>query len=62
MDIVTDELHKVIDEYNKLAPENKDWQILLEASKIEVDLLTKELEEIKMQLNNTRKSPNHYSI
>ena len=24
-DIITDELHKFIDEYNKLAQENKNW-------------------------------------
>ncbi|KAH0665666.1 hypothetical protein KY285_026872 [Solanum tuberosum] len=43
--MVADELQKVIDEYNKIAQEKKDWQVLLEASQIEVDLLTKELEE-----------------
>ncbi|KAH0765629.1 hypothetical protein KY285_001500 [Solanum tuberosum] len=38
---------KVIDEYNKIAQEKKDWQILLEASQIEVDFLEEELEEEK---------------
>ena len=60
--MVIDELHKVIDEYNKLAQEKKDWQILLEASQIEVDLLTEELEEVKMQLNSIRQSPSHSSV
>ncbi|XP_015158901.1 uncharacterized protein [Solanum tuberosum] len=45
LDMVADELQKVIDEYNKIAQEKKDWQILLEASQIEVDLLIEELEE-----------------
>ncbi|KAH0636478.1 hypothetical protein KY289_036393 [Solanum tuberosum] len=61
LDMVTYELQKVIDEYNKLAQEKKDWQILLEASQIEVNLLTKELEEIKLQLNSIRKSLSHSS-
>ncbi|KAH0725399.1 hypothetical protein KY284_001264 [Solanum tuberosum] len=39
---------KVIDEYNKIAQEKKDCQILLEVSPIEVDLLLEELEEAKM--------------
>lgn len=30
--MIIDELHKVIDEYNKIAQAKKDWQILLEAS------------------------------
>ena len=59
LDMVIDELKKVINEYNKLAQEKKDWQILLEAIQIEVGLLTEDLEEIKMQLNNIRKSPSH---
>ncbi|KAH0755142.1 hypothetical protein KY290_025412 [Solanum tuberosum] len=61
LDMVADELQKVIDEYNKIAQEKKDWQVLLEASQIEVDLLMEELEELKMQLNNIRKSPSHSS-
>ncbi|XP_049365262.1 uncharacterized protein LOC125830085 [Solanum verrucosum] len=60
--MVIDELQKVIDEYNKIAQEKKDRQILLEASQIEVDLLEEELEEVKMQLNNIRKSPSHSSV
>lgn len=59
LDMVADELQKVIDEYNKIAQDKKDWQILLEASQIEVDLLTEELEEVKMQLNSARKSSSH---
>ncbi|XP_049364757.1 uncharacterized protein LOC125829593 [Solanum verrucosum] len=59
---VADELQKVIDEYNKIAQEKKDWQILLEASQIEVDLLTEELKDVKMQLNSVRKSSSHCSV
>ncbi|XP_049394650.1 uncharacterized protein LOC125858929 [Solanum stenotomum] len=62
LDMFTDELQKVIDEYNKIAQEKKDWQILLEASQIEVDILTEELEEVKMQLDSIRKSPSHSSV
>lgn len=51
LDMVTDELQKFIDEYNKVAQEKKVQMILLEASQIEVDLLTKELEEKKIHLN-----------
>lgn len=60
--MVIDELHKVIDEYNKLAQEKKDWQILIMETHIQVDLLTEELKKVKMQLNNIRKSPNHSSV
>jgi len=48
LDMVTNELQKFIDEYNKIAQEKKDCQILLEASQIEVDLFAEELEEVKM--------------
>ncbi|KAH0729871.1 hypothetical protein KY289_001059 [Solanum tuberosum] len=61
LDMVTDGLQKVIDEYKKIAQEKKDWQILLKASQIEVDLLQEELDEIKMQLNSIKKSPSHNS-
>ncbi|XP_059310153.1 uncharacterized protein LOC132061332 [Lycium ferocissimum] len=61
LDLVTDDLQKMIDEYNKLAKEKKNWQIQLEASQIEVDLLEEELGEIKMQLNSIKKSPSHSS-
>ncbi|XP_049378086.1 uncharacterized protein LOC125842830 [Solanum stenotomum] len=53
---------KVIDEYNKFAQEKKDWLILLKESQIEVDLLTEELDEVKIQLNSIRKSPSHSSV
>ena len=39
LDIIIDELHKVIDAYNKVVQEKKEFHILLEASQIEVDLL-----------------------
>lgn len=54
-DIITDELQKVIDVYNKLSKDKKNWKILLEASTIEVNLLQEELYDVKMQLNNIRK-------
>lgn len=60
--MVTGELHNVIDEYNTITQEKKVWQILLEASQIEVDLLTEELEEVKMQFNSFRKSPSYSSV
>lgn len=62
MDIFTDELPKLIDDYNKVTQEKKDWQILLEASLIEVDILGEELEKVKVQLNITRKSPSHCCV
>ena len=62
LDMVIDELQKVILEYNKLAQEKKDWQSFIEASQIEVDLLKKELQELKMQLNNRRRFSSHSSI
>lgn len=58
----TDELQKIIDEYNKLSQEKTDYKIVLETSQINVDLLEKELEEVKMLLNSIRKSPNHTSV
>ena len=39
LDVVTDELQKVIDEYKKIYQEKKDCQILLEGRKAEIDLL-----------------------
>lgn len=57
--MVTDEFHNVIDKYNKFPQEKKYWQILLEASQIEVDLLAEELEEIRLQLNRIWKSPSY---
>ena len=51
-----------IHECNKAVQENKVWQILLEASQIEVILLSEELENVKMQLNSVRKSSRHRSI
>lgn len=59
LDMVSDELQNVINEKNKLAQEEKNWQFLLEASQIEVDLLTKELEEKKIHLNTIWKSCSH---
>ena len=49
LDMVSDELQKFIDEYNKHLQETNVWQILLKASQIEVDLLLEELEKVKMQ-------------
>ena len=46
--MVSDELLKFIDEYNKHLQETNVWQILLKASQIEVDLLLQELEKVKM--------------
>lgn len=46
--MIAEELQNVIDEYNKLFREKKDWQILLEASQIEVYLLQEELDDVKM--------------
>lgn len=43
--MVTNKLRKVIDEYNKIAREKKDWKILLKASQIEVDLLQEDLDD-----------------
>lgn len=60
--MVADELQKVIEEYNKIAQENKVRHIILKASQIEVDLLIEELEEVKMYLISIKKSPSHYSF
>lgn len=62
LDTVADELQKIIDEYTNIAWEKKDWQILLESSQIKIDLLTEELEEVKMQLNSVRKSSSNNSV
>ena len=51
-----------IHECKKAVQENKVCQILLEASQIEVILLSEELEKVKMQLNSVRKSSRHSSI
>ncbi|KAH0646552.1 hypothetical protein KY284_034436 [Solanum tuberosum] len=56
------ETSKVIDEYNKLANEKKNWQISLEVSQVEVDLLLEELGELKTQLNSVKKSPSHSPV
>ena len=61
-DMVTNELQKVIDAYNKISQEKKDWQILLEASLTELYLLAEELGNVKVQLNSIKKSPNHKSV
>lgn len=53
LDLATGDLQNMMDEYNKLAKEKKDLQILLEAR---VNLLEEELGDIKMQFNSTRKS------
>ena len=59
--MVTNELQKVMDAYNKISHERKEWQILLEARQIEVDLVAQESEKVKVHLNNIRKSPSHNS-
>lgn len=46
--MVTNELQKVIDVYNKIAQEKKEWQILLKASQSEFDLLAQESEKVKL--------------
>lgn len=52
IDMITDELQKVIGEYNKISNEKKNQEILLEESQVEVNLAQEELDEIKMRTNS----------
>lgn len=57
--MVTDELYKVIDQYNKLSQKKKDFQKHVEASMFEVEFCTKKLEEVMKQINCIKKSPSY---
>lgn len=74
--MINDELQIVIDEYKKLLKkiklasfsekkikeEKRNWQIQLKESQIEINLLQRELDDVKIQLKRIRKLPSHSSI
>lgn len=69
IDVINDELQIVIDEYKKLLKkiklasfsekkikeEKRNWQIQLKESQIEINLLQRELDDVKIQLKRIRK-------